>query len=58
MAHAVRAVAGGLAATEMREGQGAGEQIAGKPKTTYQFKLTLAEPRSLRTLRFVFHLIV
>ena len=37
------AVAGGLAAAEMGERKGAGQQIVGKVETPREFKLALAE---------------
>jgi hypothetical protein len=58
MAGAVGAVASGLAAAAMGLGKGAWEQIVGKMKTAHEFKLTLAQSRSLKASRFVVHLIV
>jgi len=50
------AVAGGLAAAQMRKREGTGEQIVGKLETPHQLELALAESRSLRTAGFIFHL--
>ena len=50
MAGALGAVAGGLAAADMRLGKGAGKEIVRKLKPTHQFELALAELRSLRPL--------
>jgi len=58
MTGTIGAMAGGLAAAQMRLGQGAGEEIVGKPEPAHQLELALAQSRSLRTFRFVFHLMV
>ena len=50
MAGAVGAMAGGLAAAEMRSGQGAGEEIVGKLEPPHQFELALAESAMLADL--------
>jgi hypothetical protein len=60
MAGALGAVAVGLAAAEMGEGKGAGQQIVGKLETTHEFKLALAQSGGLGASGFVFinHLMV
>jgi len=58
MAWALGAVAGGLAAAEMRQGERAGKQIMRKMETTHEFKLTLPESRGPSTSGFDFHLMV
>jgi hypothetical protein len=58
MAAALGAVAGGLAAAEVRKGKRTRQQIVRKLKTTYQLKLALPESRSLGSSGFVIHLMV
>jgi hypothetical protein len=58
MATVLGTMTGGLAATEMREGEGARQGILGDRETAQQLKLALTQSRSERSLAFVNHLIV
>ena len=56
MAAVLGTMTGGLAATEMREGQGAREGILGDRETAQQLKLALAQSRSERSIPLMDHL--
>src|SRR5260370_37829949 len=58
MAPIIGTMAGGLAATEMGEGERTGEGIRGSRKTAKQLELALAQSRSDRALAWMNHLIV
>ena len=58
MAPIIGTMAGGLAATEMGEGERTGEGIRGNRKTAKQLELALAQTRSERALAWMDHLIV
>jgi hypothetical protein len=58
MAAALGTVAGGLAATEIGQGQGAGEQIVGKLETSHELELALPQSGRLGSSGFVIHLMV
>jgi hypothetical protein len=56
MATVLGTMTGGLATTEMREGEGARESILGDRETAQQLKLALAQSRSERSIPFMDHL--
>ena len=56
MAPVLGTMTGGLAATEVREGQGAREGIGGDRETAQQLKLALTQSRSERSISLMDHL--
>jgi len=56
MAPVLGTMTGGLATTEMREGEGARESILGDRETAQQLKLALAQSRSEWSIPFMDHL--